>query len=496
MLIPLFLRLEWMKLARSSSFVKSLLQGIFLGLLGLILLSYLAALGVFLWELLDMVPGITDKIRFLNEMLIYYFVVELFIRYFMQKMPVFDLQKFMHLPISKRFIIHYLLVRSWITPLNLISILLFMPIAINQIAPLHGGTAAVSWMVGLVLVSSILHGLMLWFKQRFDDSWVGMLALVVVFMASIGAFYYGYFHIGAITEPFFTGLLHQLLWVFMLLALCVGAYLLAFRYYLRHASSELGESATDASWTDRSLGVFGRFGLAGELAEAEWKLIIRHKKSRTYLIITAIFLLYGIQFYSNNPLTEEGFNIVLLMPAIIITGMFMMNYGQFLISWNSSHFDFFLSRPHGIDALIRGKFLLFLLATLVILILSVPYVWFGWHILWIHIAVALFNVGISMHFMAIIALWSPKPMDINKGGVFNYEGVGCAQFVMIIPVVALPMVIYAFARWLTGPYMGLLILGLIGFTGLMLFPKMAGWSIQKCLRNKYDIAASFRNQQN
>lgn len=491
-MVSLFLRLEWLQRTRSASFDRMLLTGIILALFAVSALGFLALLGATMNTWLQELAGEEPTLRFLNRFLIYFVAFEFIFRYFLQKLPVFELEKFLHLPVRRATIMHYLMARSYLSPLNLVTPLLFLPFAIQHIGPTLGVWPALSWAGGLILISLGQHGLMLWFKQRFEDSWLGLSLVMAISLLAFGGDYYGWFSPGRLFAPLFDGLADQPIALLIPLALAIGGYVLAWRYYLAHASLDLAPREDAPGWADRPIGVFRRFGLDGDMAEIEWKLILRHKKSRTYLTLTFLFLLYGLLMYEDSYFTEDGFKAFLLFPAIIITGMFMMNYGQFLISWNSAHFDFYLMRPGGIAALIRGKFLLFLSFTGVIFLLTLPYGLLHRDLIGIHLAVALFNVGINLHLVSLISLWNPQPMDIQKGGMFNYEGVGCAQFLMVIPVLVLPMGVYALARHFTGPYTGLVILGLIGAAGLALFPALAGWSIRKCLRLKYAIAADFR----
>ena len=64
----------------------------------------------------------------------------------------------------------------------------------------------------------------------------------------------------------------------------------------------------------------------------------------------------------------------------------MIQYGQLFLSWNSGSFDFYLNRKDGVEQLVRGKYLLFISISVICFLASVPYVYFGWQILLVHIA--------------------------------------------------------------------------------------------------------------
>jgi hypothetical protein len=336
---------------------------------------------------------------------------------------------------------------------------------------------------------------MLWFKQRFEDSLLGLGLVFVVVLLSGGSTYLGWFNVGAIVAPFFTAATQSMLPVVGVLGLLLALFVICYRYYVSHAYlEELGEEESYRV-SGQSFGLFSRFGVAGELANLEWKLILRHKKSRTYLMLSAFFLLYGLIFYTNPALqTESGISPIYIFVGVFITGIFMIQYGQLFLSWNSSNFDFFLMQKGGLEALVRAKYLLFLGISGVCFLVSVPYVYFGWDILLVHVATFLFNCGILVHVIMYVALWKPKPMDLNKGAMFNYEGVGAAQFLIIIPLMAGPYLVYLPFSYLINDYAGLLALGVTGLAGILAFGPLSRLVTQRLLANRFEISSSFRQE--
>ena len=111
------------------------------------------------------------------------------------------------------------------------------------------------------------------------------------------------------------------------------------RFYFDNAYLEDLSAEDEIRFVGQSIGFFSRFGLAGELANLEWKLIIRHKKSRTYLMLSAFFLLYGLIFYTNPMYQSEdgGVSAIFIFVGVFITGIFMIQYGQQFLSWNSGN---------------------------------------------------------------------------------------------------------------------------------------------------------------
>ena len=472
------------------------MANIFLGFLVLILLSYVFAAGIFLPRIIDALAEGQDPIEVLNSYLIYFFLVEFMYRYFLQKLPVLDLESLLHLPIGKRRIISILLLRSFISAMSIIPILLFLPSAFQIIAPEYGSAGVVFWIGSIVFTSWTLHWFMLWFKQRFEDGVIGLIVVFAVLVLGAGSSYMGWFNLGELSKPIFDFALSSPIPTLALLGLMIGTFILCRKFYLDNAYLEDLAEEDEIRFVGQSIGFFSRFGLAGELANLEWKLIIRHKKSRSYLMLSAFFLLYGLIFYTNPMYQSEdgGISAIFIFVGVFITGIFMIQYGQQFLSWNSGNFDFFLNRKDGVEALVKGKYLLFISISAICFLVTIPYVYFGWNILLIHIATFLFNIGVLIHVIIYFALWKPKPMDLNKGAMFNYEGVGAAQFLIIIPMMAGPYIIYLPFSLLFNDYVGLLALAISGIIGIFSFKQLSQIIINRINSNRYEISSSFRQE--
>ena len=127
------IRLQFLKSIRSTSFAKSLLVAIFLVFIALLLLTYVFLAGLFLGRIIEQLAEGKDAITYLNSAIIYFFLFEFVYRYFIQKLPVADLESLLHLPIGKAKIIHVLLLRSFLSPMNLIALLLFLPFGVQVV---------------------------------------------------------------------------------------------------------------------------------------------------------------------------------------------------------------------------------------------------------------------------------------------------------------------------------------------------------------------------
>lgn len=490
-MVRTFLDHGWKKWTRSVSFTKEMSTTIFLGFLTLMIAGYLLAFGIFLPILLREGLNQAQPLLFLHSVLIYYFLFDFIFRYLLQTVPVVEIGPYLHLPIKRSRIVHFLLGKSAFSPLNLFVILLFAPIAFTTIAPEFGRGVALCWIVGLWFISFSVHYLVMLYKVKLDDTIWGILALLTLFSTLGLADYYGWFRLSEVSASIFGGALSGVPFLagcFVLLAIVYAFTFMLFRNSI-YADEVSGQDKKQFGYGD--FGFLRNLGLTGEWINLELKLILRNKRPRTLLFLTALFLLYGLIFYGNPLYTKEmpGF---LLFVGIFVTGVFMINYGQYLYSWQGTHLDFTLTKPVSLQEFISSKYWLLATVSVICFLLTIPYVFFGWRILLINGVMLLFNIGVNIFIIMNLAMWSPKKIDLTKGGAFNVQGVGAAQWVMGLPIFLGPYIFYLPFSFAGYPLMGILAVGFVGLMGIIFRPYLIGVTAKRIQQRKHTIAEGFR----
>lgn len=170
----------------------------------------------------------------------------------------------------------------------------------------------------------------------------------------------------------------------------------------------------------------------------------------------------------------------------------MINYGQYLYSWQSSHFDFTLTKPVSLREVVNSKYWLLGAVSVICFLLTIPYVFFGWHIVLTNAAMLFFNLGVNAFIIMNLAMWSPKKIDMTKGGAFNIQGVGAAQWVMGLPIFLGPYVFYLPLSLMGYPLAGTLLVGFVGLLGIMFRPWLLNMTARRLQQRKHVIAEGFR----
>ncbi len=494
MVFTILLSHGWKKLSRSISFEKDLAITLVLGLVVLMFVFYALAMGFALNGIITKSLHQADSIAFLTGILIYYFFSEFLMRYFMQGLPALDVQPYLHLPISRSAIVHYMLVKSLAHVMNAFVVLLFAPFALTVVASRHGTVTAWSWLLALWLLSLYLHYAVILFKKKLDDSTWGILLLVGIISLFMASDYYGWFKLSGVSSLIFSAALTGPYFLVLVLIALAALYWVQFHFFLSALYPEELSSKRESMFSGhQNLAFLKRFGSTGEWINLEIKLILRNKRPRTILFLSAFFLLYGMIFYPQERYREEQ-SWILFFVGIFTTGIFTINYGQFLFSWQGGHFDFITTRPVSLRDYIESKYWMLGSVIAVCFLLGIPYVYFGWKILFINTAMALYNIGVNTIVIMNMAMWKPKKIDLTKGATFNYEGVGAAQWLMGFPLLLGPYLLYL-PFGLTGhPTLGVIAIAMLGVLGIVLRPYLLDLTAGRLRKLKYAIAAGFRKE--
>ena len=488
-----FIKLRLRETARSSAWDKNVVINIVLALFMLYGVVIFLLLGFVLDKLLiNAFPG-NDPVVIFNSVLIYYFGVELFVRFFMQQTPAMSITPFLYLPVRRSSLMHLLLARSALSPANYLSFLIFVPFAIRAVSRIYSGSAACWWLVAIFLMVMFVIYINVYIKRQMTVKPLVTLGCGLAFIALIVLDILKVFSISEISATLFGAVLEQPVWFLIPVVLAAGAYLLNYRFLMINSyPEEIDRTVSKKQVAAMQTFVFmKRFGQIGELIGLELKLILRHKRTKSVLYAAPVSMLFGFIFYA-NPAYKNSF-IFLIIGGIFVTGLLMLNHGQFLIAWEGKFFDGILTRKGSLFDYFRAKYYLLVSFCVVCYIFSTPYVYFGMRILWTQTACFLFNIGVSACIILWLAQFNCKRIDLSQGSAMNWQGVGASQFIFMLPTMLMPIIIAGVFNGFGLSDWGLGVLALIGIIGVLCHKWLIRWICKGYSQAKYAQAESFRN---
>ena len=117
--------------------------------------------------------------------------------------------------------------------------------------------------------------------------------------------------------------------------------------------------------------------------------------------------------------------------------------------------------------------------------------YFGWKVLLAHFAAAIYNFGVNTHVMLYGGSFNRKKIDLNQKAAFNYQGTGAVQWLIGIPLLLIPMGVFAGFYFLLSFKIACLVLAGLGIVGIVLHQKLMKIITAKYLESKYKMIDAF-----
>jgi hypothetical protein len=492
MLTPTLLKHNWLKTIRARGFYKNLTVNILLGILALYFIAIFFIFGLFLHEMLNSIATDKTPTQIFNGITLYIILVGLLIRYLMQQLATINIQTYQILPLKRTTVVNYLLFSPLLNPVNYILFFTVIPFAIRSVAIDYNAMTALRFVLNFFFIVCFNSLTASFIKRKFGSNFWGFVGVVVAFGAIIAMEYYQLFSLFAISGIFFDFIVLN---PFGLLApiLAVGLiYSLNHRFFAQNFYVERFDKQirTEKYYTTSHFSFLNRFGIIGEIMALNIKLIMRHKRTKSLLYFLPVFLCYGLIFYTNEYyMNSYGY---ILFCAILMIGAATIPFGQWIIGWNSSHFDCFMTRNFSIRNYISASLNLMLAGNIICFILTLPYFLYGKNIAIAHIVAFLFNAGVNNFLLIYFATYKTKRIDLSNRSVMNFQGTTFWNFLIVIPVMFFPMILVGLFAMFSKTNIALIILSIMGVVGLLFQKQMVTLCVNQFYRRKYALCEGFR----
>lgn len=484
------LKQHWLRGVRSPGFHKNLVVNIFVGVVALYFIVLFLIMGFFLPEISREIAPEMIPAQVFNGTLLFMAIIMLFARFLFQPLSAIQIQSYQHFPIKRSTLINYLLVKPLLHPVNYISLCFAIPFAVSGIAPVFGAGGAFRfvWIIVFLVWFNTLFASFL--KRKLGANIVGILTFIAL-LAGLGTLeYFKIFSLFTLSARLFNFLIENPFGWIAVLAFSSLAYFSNRCFFARNYYPESFEKTAKKEKIEKqSFGFMERFGHIGELLSLQMRLVLRHKRTKGALYMTLFFLFYGLIFYPFDVYRKPGY---LMFAAIFITAIGMIMFGQWIINWNGTHFDFLMTRKISARTYIRANYFILLSLSVISFIFTTPYFLFGREIVIYHIVAILYNIGINTHVYLFGATYSSKRLELAQGSAMNMQGIGYKNFIVLIPLLAVPMLLIGIFSLFSATNIALIILAATGLLGIVFTKQLLGVSENQFLKRKYVLCENFR----
>ena len=489
MKIKHFLQLEWKQFLRSASFGKSLALKIFMGFMAVyFMVSFLIA-GVALYPILKKVYPEQDPFIVVNTFVFFWILGDLIMRFFFQKLPVMAVKPLLTQKVKRSSIVHYVLGKSALSFFNFLPLFAFIPFGVMLIIEDYNPGTVVVWIFIMLIITLIINFLNFIIESLSAESELSFLPLLIVTGA---LFALNYFKIISFSEIISKGIIliteNPFLIITPILVLA-ALYMYNFKILknklyldvsLRSKTQEVKTS--DLAWTRK-------FGDVAPFMQLDLKLLWRNKRPRSTIFLLIIGVLYGLFFYPNPEFQDKSFLFAFV--GIFVTGIFLINFGQFIPAWDSGYYKMLMSQNIKYEDYLKSKYVLMTTSVIILVIITIPYVYFGWKILVAHMAAAVYNIGVNTYVILFAGSFNRKKIDLNQRAAFNYQGTGAVQWLLGIPLMFFPIIIFSVFNFAISFEAGILALVICGVTGIVLHKKLMNSITKKYLASKHAMISAF-----
>ena len=458
-MVQQFLKLEWKAFIRSSSFSTNIVLKIFMILGAIYFMSMFLILGFSSYHILEKAD--LNPFNTINSFALYYLLVDLVIRFFFQKMPTLSIRPFLNQNVKKNTIVRFVLNKTMLSFFNFIHWFFFIPFTITLVMKGYAGTAWI-WCISMLLFVYINNFLAILIDKK-DAVFYTIVGVFAVFGVLQ---YYSIFDISLYSNPFFASFYNHSFWVLIPIAILALLYSLNFKFFKSNLYLDAGLSIEQNLATTENLTFLDQFGKLGTFLKNDIRLLKRNKRAKTTLLMSVLFLFYGLFFFTNS---IEVYNAPVwkIFAGIFVSGGFLFNFGQFVPSWDSSYYPLMMTQNITYKDYLSSKWWLMVIATTISTLLASLYLFFGIETYLAILTGAIFNIGVNSHLVLLGGAYIKTPIDLtsNKNAFGDKKAFNVKTLLISLPKLLLPMLVYAIGHYSLGWQFGYLLVALFGVLG-------------------------------
>lgn len=489
-MIKHFVNFEWKQFFRSTYWQKSIAINILLGFFAVYMILSFLIMGIAIYPILEDKFPDKNPLNIVNNILFFWFIADLLLRFFFQKLPVMNVKPFLILPLKRNKIVNYVLQKSALSFFNFLPLFAVIPFGIMLIVHDHGTTTGLVWIGTMLIFTLIINFLNFIIESKSAETELSFLPIILI---ASGLFLLNYFEIisfAALLGSAMNSIIENPILVLIPMLLLIGVYYMNYQILQKKLYVDVGvkskaeiASTTNMDWTKK-------FGSIAPFLQLDLRLIWRNKRTKSSIWMLVLGLLYGLIFYPNPSSTFSG-EFFYIFIGIFMTGIFLINFGQFIPAWDSKYYKLLMSQNIPYKEYLHSKYVLMAASSVIMFVLSIPYVYFGWKILLVHFVAMIYNIGVNIYVLLYAGSFNRKSIDLDKKAAFNYQGTGAVQWLVGIPLMVVPMIIFGLLNRFVSFEIAVTIIAAMGIIGVVLHQKTMNVIVKKYKSVKHAMISAF-----
>jgi hypothetical protein len=445
-------------------------------------------MGIKLPDILEKEFGREVLINKLNIAVWVYISGSFIARFFLQKLPTLSIKPLLLQPVKRNKIANHLITRSVFSLFNIMPFTLLIPFFIKTIIPEYSATASVCWLTAVVSLIMSNHLLSIYLKWKFNEGKTISYIIIGVIALVFAANYIDHLNISEKLSYAIGIIPSNPQWVVLFIATPLLLYILNLKYITNNLYLSVSKETNNNVRTE-AYSFLKSFGDMGSMLALEAKLIFRNKRSRTALILSFVFILYGLMIYKD----EKSELFLLFIGGFMSTSLFMMNYGQFIPAWHSNYFSLFMAQNISVKKFLYSAYILMVVVTSISFIISTAYALLDPKYVLFNLCIVLYNLGVNLPLILLAGCKSRKRLDLDSSGMGFNKGISGFQYLVAIPLMVFPILFLLFFDLFFSTEGAFIALGLMGIPGILFHSKLLDMISKAYLSEKYKILSAYKN---
>ncbi len=386
--------------------------------------------------------GAREPYHVMNSGLIFVLFIDFLIRIPFQKTPVQEVKPYLLLPVKRKRLIDFLLIRSGISSFNLLWLFFFVPFAILTITRFYGAAGVLTYCIGIWLLMVINNYWSLLCRTLMNKG-IAWVALPILVYGGIAAALFipeesPLFDLSVdLGEEFITGNLLTFIGMLIVIAVMWRINRSVMMPLIYNEINRVEDTKVKHVSEYRFL---DRYGEIGEYMRLELKLLLRNKmcKNSLRMVIIAV-IMFSCMLSFTEIYDTQGMTIFIVIYNYVVFGMLFLSN---LMSYEGNYIDGLMIRKENIYSLLRAKYILYSIGILIPLMLMIPAIVMGKVTALNCIAWAIFTAGFIYFGLFQTAVYNNKTIDLNTK-VTNRSSMGSGMnFIISLGALGVPIILY------------------------------------------------------
>lgn len=472
MLFKTLLINKWRAFWRAPDLIAKLIFG-GLGLLFVLNMVVSASIaGFFLDELLTLLEVEENVVQLVHRYAMLVLLGILGLRFIIEKGPQVQILPYLTLPYSRQQLARVLSFLTFSSGQYVAIFVFFVAFTIGVITPAYGAATGMLYLLNVVLLLTGLNFLVFMLRGLMSRAGMfviggGVILLVVAYVLFTFTTFSAIFpesplaFLSAISSSLFSSFLTaNPLIIFGLLLFCGVTTWAYYRQVLAAAYVDATTKSTERKRTQGTQAFVPKNRVQNYLY-LDWKMLTRNRHNRQQILSASIItFIFGFQMLLNPEVMDSTW----LLIGLLLTGVFVLQYGPLMQGFEGHYFDGLLAANFNARAYITAK-IIFLGASVLVFFLLwlVPFWVMRPDRVLMLFAFFVYNLGANAYFALLGGIYSAnKALDLNRSVFMNYSTVTPISMFLSLPVIALPGIIRLIAGDFRTSLFALILVGLIG----------------------------------